>query len=429
MAKPTKKVEVKFFKNGATGHASLIIEADSKRILIDPGSSEGPDKDKLMQFYDVDNLHAIVLTHYHGDHTNLLEPILQTGKFNGVIVCHKVTADIVCAPFSGIKARDQFRTIEYDSSLQFLDDFKVTLFEAGHVLGSAILYFEFPGKTVVVTGDLGAGFLPIVREPVSAFPRGRTVDLLVVDAKQAGKPREIDYRFHPLGDIIYRKLQDSFYFDDGNVLIHTPFLQIPVLLYCLNYIFSNPAYVDLQTKIANVYLEPNPATEKLLEIFHTYRYLIDDRDKEYVIRDGDFFGFDRLIKQLPENQQIFRSIIITIKNSKFIKLFRQYRESPKHDVLLLNHNIYSVLGANNIKLIDRNCNIQIKRLPNLHYHPDVDELINWCRKIKDSVGVNCFVFYHYKNLEAAKQLRNQFRDAIGGRAFLAHSLNNDMIAA
>ena len=125
------KINLKFFANIAPQLASILIEIDGKRILIDPGRNEGrTHANEVLPGYELEKLDAIVITHYHGDHSNLLDEILGTGKFNGPIISHSATADII-QTYYGIdkKANAQFIRLNYGEKFALFGDNFLTLYD------------------------------------------------------------------------------------------------------------------------------------------------------------------------------------------------------------------------------------------------------------------------------------------------------------
>jgi Cft2 family RNA processing exonuclease len=420
-------VSLKFFsEKNYLELATLLIEFDGKRILIDPGLNQRCYPiDKMLSNFNIPTLDAIVITHYHGDHANLTKRILGRNEFKGQILCHKATADVLYPYFDIKRQPDQFEKLGYDQTYQLSDNIGVTLFNAGHVLGSSILYFALGEKVLIISGDLGTKFLPIVPKPCSDFG-SKPIDLLILDGKQAGKERHYKEDEYCFGDVLYYKLNDCFMLDDGNVIIYSPVLQIPILLYCLNYIFNKQKYIKWCRKIENVYLDANQTLRELLSIFHHYRDLFDQDEVENMPKDSHLFDFSKLQMSLPRETDIRRSIIITANRNKFANLFKQFRSSEKNDVLLLNNNIHYALDKN-LDLIDRNCNIQIKRIPSLHYHPDTRELIDWCQEIRKLAEIKNIVLYHYQNRSLLEQELPKFKETLGEKIELVHQLEHDSI--
>jgi len=306
------QVNVQFFPDIAPIHPGIILEIDGKRILVDPGPDDYKRKSfYILSKYDIENLDAIIITHYHGDHSSLIQKILVSRKFKGPVICHSATAEIMGAYYDDVEQySEQFIKLDYGKSHDLFGKILINLYEAGHVLGSSMVSIKVGNKNIVITGDLGAESLPLVRKPEMIFT-SIPIDILVVDAKQVGKKKIIDSKEFPVGKILYHKIKDCFLFDEGNILIYAPLIQIPNLLYCLNYIFENKKFKDIHNKVSFIYLDPQPKLIKLLEIFKNYSFLFDREEPEHVPYDINLLSFDKLKMSLPVNRTVQNSIIIT----------------------------------------------------------------------------------------------------------------------
>lgn len=413
-------VKFSFFTEVLTESPAILVEYSGKRMLIDPGqpNHRSPGLQRLLN-QELHTLDALILTHYHGDHVSLLQNMLPLKKFKGAIYCHPATREIISSYYSGIQAAaSQFKDLKYRQEIELFPGVSLTLYDAGHVLGSSIIYLRFENKRIIVSGDLGADALPIVRPRCEHLPE-HPVDLLLLDGKHVSHPREVKI---PIGDVLYHKLQDCFLFDDGNVIIYAPMVQIPMLVYCLNYIFNCTKYRDLHQKVKKVYLDPQPKVLQLIDIFKSYEHLFDRDETERVVDDKNPFEFGRLEKRLPGmNHWTERSILITPNRAHFKKYFKKFKKDERHDVLLLNQNIYYALEKSN-DLIDAECNIQIKRLPFLHYHPDLHELSDWFQKVTEKGPVKQIIFYHYKDKEAIEKEKKQIAPLFGDSFRFVHQL-------
>ncbi len=425
--KDSSEIVVKFFTDAYPELATILIEGAGRRILIDPGINQRfYTTDQMIGRYDVGHLDAIILTHYHGDHCNTLSKILARDVFKGVVICHSATADVVRAYFHIPSFPDRFRSIEYGAPFSMGDGATVTLYNAGHVLGSSIVYLQLGDKTVMITGDLGSKSLPIVRAPHTRFP-ARPIDLLLLDAKQAVIDREAKIKTWTLGDILYAKLRDCLQFDDGNILIYSPLTQIPMLLYCLNYIFNKRKYLDVSLDISNVFVETDNLLIELLRIFDHYQHLFDREEPEYVASDRQPFSFRKLNLSLPNLEQSLQQAVLIIHyRPTFIKFFNQLKRYDKNDVLLLNENIFHALEGQTHH-ITRDCNIQIKRLPFLHYHPDLAELSAWQQAVQERAPINQTVLYHYRDVARINEIQQHLQNTVKCPVHPIHQLTNHQL--
>jgi len=425
--KNSSRIKVRFFPEISLLHPGVLLEFAGKRILVDPG----PDTDKRKAYYAIDRyrvhqLDAILLSHFHGDHAGLIKMILDTGQFKGPVICHPATADIVQAYYHGVRPfANQFVKLDYGVRYHLFDSVEVHFFNAGHVIGSSIISIQMGTKNITITGDLGARSLPLVRDPDTTFPV-TAIDLLIIDAKQIHKKKFLDSSAYPVGDILYHKIKDCFLFDEGNILIYAPLVQIPSLLYCLNYIFESHKFQDIHQKVAAIYIDPQPKLLELCNIFKNYSFLFDRDEAEYVMTDSNPLDFDKLRYALPPEMNLRRSVIITPNRNVFVRYFEKLKRSEENDVLLLNDTIFHALKDSSTR-IDRFCNIQIKRLPFLHYHPDVKELCGFCTKLDKAVGVEQIVLYHYRDQRPVERLSNELAARIPGTVQMMHELKNNVI--
>lgn len=164
-----------------TGSSYVLTSGSGRSILIDLGMFQGlPEIDKLNYLpyeYDCSTLSGAILTHAHLDHCGRL-PILVPRGFKGNIWMTPSTKDLTALSLmdsARIATEDKtkvlydqqlaektityFKTIDYRSSFE-VGDFRISMRDAGHILGSAILEIEdlksdSPWRKLVFSGDLG----------------------------------------------------------------------------------------------------------------------------------------------------------------------------------------------------------------------------------------------------------------------------------
>lgn len=171
--------------------ACYLLETDATKLLIDCGLFQCPrfceQKNEQPFPFNADALNALILTHAHIDHIGRVPKLVGEG-FYGKIYSTKPTKDFAAIMLSdslGIlekearsENRDVFYTekdiiktlslwegVEYHHSFT-VGDTTITLRNAGHILGSALVEIEVPsreGKTkIVFTGDLGNSPNPLI---------------------------------------------------------------------------------------------------------------------------------------------------------------------------------------------------------------------------------------------------------------------------
>ena len=182
---------MKLYFHGGTGTvtgANYLLESGGERILIDCGLHQGghfAEKQNFDKFpFDPKTVKAVFITHAHLDHTGRL-PKLYAEGFRGQIFSTPPTRDLgelilldsehILSKEAEREKRESFFTVENVKAVMELwravpyhepftvGPFKIEFYDAGHILGSAIIVVEAEGKRIVFSGDLGNFPAPIIK--------------------------------------------------------------------------------------------------------------------------------------------------------------------------------------------------------------------------------------------------------------------------
>src|SRR5262245_30533210 len=209
-----------------------LIEVNGRRILLDCGLYQGRRDEARKRnshiIHDPKQLDCVILSHAHMDHAGNLPTLVRAG-FRGPIHCTAATADVTAvmimdsakiqqedAEFLNKHKRrrgepiieplydleDAERTAKQLTSQKYFQPFEpvrgvhVTFWDAGHVLGSAIVQLDVETdrlgenavgpRRLVFTGDLGRNNLPILRDPMTV----RDVNLLISESTYGDRLHE-----------------------------------------------------------------------------------------------------------------------------------------------------------------------------------------------------------------------------------------------
>lgn len=191
-----------------TGSAHLL-QIDNKKILMDCGQFQGPWEIERRNYEALPcspkTLHAMILSHGHLDHCGRI-PLLTKNGFKGPIYSTPPTRDIARLILldsahvlkeefqwkhrklmrMGIKAQEPLYSMEdvyysmdtfnhqigYNQTVKLCTkpEIRLTLYDAGHILGSSQIYLEYENEhgtpqTLLYTGDLGDGGRPLMSDP------------------------------------------------------------------------------------------------------------------------------------------------------------------------------------------------------------------------------------------------------------------------
>jgi len=199
------------FLGGArqVGRSCILLQTQESKILMDCGMDVGTSsKDRFPYFniseFDIKTLDAVIISHAHLDHFALL-PYLYKMGYRGPCYMTTPTRDIaalLALDFVGVaykKAEAPLYTLtdikemvrhsivlEYNSVTDITKDVRLTLYPAGHALGSAMVHLNIGNgfHNLLYTGDYKYGPTRSLDPAVSNFPRMET---LITEATYGGK--------------------------------------------------------------------------------------------------------------------------------------------------------------------------------------------------------------------------------------------------
>jgi KH/beta-lactamase-domain protein len=192
------------------GRAAFILSTPETRVLIDCGDKPGAaDEVPYLQVPEAlgagaNTLDAVVLTHAHLDHSALV-PLLFKYGYDGPIYTTEPTRDLMglltldyldvaakegrTPPYDSSMVRETIKhtiPLEYGNVTDIAPDIKLTLHNAGHILGSAISHFHVGDGlyNVAFSGDIHYRDTRLFNGAVNDFPR---VETLVLESTYGGR--------------------------------------------------------------------------------------------------------------------------------------------------------------------------------------------------------------------------------------------------
>ncbi len=192
------------------GRAAFILSTAETRILIDCGDKPGAEGEvPYLQVPEAlgagaNNIDAVVLTHAHLDHSALI-PLLFKYGYDGPIYTTEPTRDLMglltldyldvaakegrTPPYESSMVREAIKhtiTLEYGDVTDIAPDVKLTLHNAGHILGSSIAHFHIGDGlyNVAFSGDIHYDDTRLFNGAVNEFPR---VETLVMESTYGGR--------------------------------------------------------------------------------------------------------------------------------------------------------------------------------------------------------------------------------------------------
>ncbi len=188
------------------GRSAHLLTTQNSRILIDCGIDPGSDRTPFFnapEIQPLDALDAVVVTHAHLDHCGLIPTLIKYG-YTGPIYSTAPTRDLMTLMLlDAIKVTNQeARRSLYDSShvrelvsrsiplrygetTDIAPDVRLTLHNAGHILGSSICHFHLGDGdyNMAYTGDLKFERTWLFNPATNRFPR---LETLVMESTYGG---------------------------------------------------------------------------------------------------------------------------------------------------------------------------------------------------------------------------------------------------
>jgi hypothetical protein len=195
------------------GRSAILLQTRESNILIDCGLNPGA-TNPINAFprldapqFDLDALDAVIISHAHLDHCAIL-PFLFKYGYDGPVYCSAPTSALMTllqldyldvlskqgmmAPYNQKDVRETvLHTIplRYGVVTDIAPDVRLTLHNAGHILGSSIVHLHIGEglHNIVYTGDYKYAKTMLLQPASTQFPRVETI----ITESTYGAPRDV----------------------------------------------------------------------------------------------------------------------------------------------------------------------------------------------------------------------------------------------
>lgn len=437
-----------------TGSAHLLTLDDGKKILLDCGLYQGGDEDmetfNREWLFDPAELHAVVLSHAHIDHSGRLPKLVRDG-FRGRIYGTSATRDL-CAimlmdsawiqvkdaeyehrktgrkveplyePEHARRTMDHFVTFPYGQWFPVHEDVDVQLQDTGHILGSASVTLRIRRQGLKDTwlgfsGDIGRPDRPILRDPVPMPP----LDYLICESTYGNK------RHEPNEDQDARLLEiirSTCVERKGRLII--PAFSVGRTQELVHRI-DRMEHDGRLPQDVRIYVD-SPLAVNATDIFRAHPECFDEDLLHYLYRDPDPFGFGRLhyITDVEDSKRlngVDSAIIISasgmITAGRIKHHVRNNIEDPDSTILIVGYcapyTIGGLLaaGAERIRIFgeEKRVRARVEVLNGFSAHGDQAEMIDFLR-LQDPERLRTLWLVH-----GDPERQRGFREALAEKGF------------
>lgn len=292
---------------GSVTGANFLFDVGGKKILIDCGLTHQGARcyvEDSSFSYDPRDIDVLIVTHAHADHIGKIPRLVQEG-FSGIIYSTPATRDLSTVMFDDAlkilteeaeelgcdplytkgdvaHALQLWRTLEYHQPFVLGDGVTVEFYDAGHILGSAMVHCERDGRAIIFTGDLG-------NSPELILPdteKIHDIQYLLMESVYGDRNHENRRnRTEKLAHVLRENHRRG-----GTLLIPTFALQrAQILLYEINKLVENHLVPEMP-----VYFDA-PLAQRVTDIFRHYRKLYNTRVQGEIMRGDDIFDFPQFV--------------------------------------------------------------------------------------------------------------------------------------
>ncbi len=397
------------------GRSCFLLETPTSKVFLDAGVKvDGKDEGAYPYLnsinFSLDELDGVIVSHAHLDHSGFI-PYLYEYGYEGPVYSTEPTRDLMTLlqkdyvkishregespPYTEKNIKKQLMhsiTKSYGEVTDITPDIRLTLHNAGHILGSSIshLHIGEGEHNLVYTGDLKFGYTELLNPAHTNFPR---VETLLMESTYGGQnDRQKDTR---KGKKELMKIIEETTNQNGIALIpvfgvgRAQVIMLILEEYHKKNDFDIPVYIDGMTKEASA-------------IHTAYPELLKKNVKNRILHDDSPFDSEIFQRVDPdEREEIIergKSVVLSpsgmMSGGPVIEYFKNITEDPKNSVIFVGYQAKGTLGrkvekgAEKVALEDRNgeikeyeVNARVESLKGFSGHADINELLGYYKKL------------------------------------------------
>ncbi len=450
-------MKIEFLGAARTVTGSMhLLTLNGHRLLLECGMFQGRRQESFERNrhlpFDPAGIGAMILSHAHIDHSGCIPSLVKNG-YRGNIYATPATRDLCSAMLRdaayiqeqdahylnkkraktgeppvepvytmahAVQSLQHFVSIGYKRPFSVLPGVTATFYDAGHILGSAIVALEVEEGNrrlrFAFSGDLGRKDLPILRDPTLIEP----VDCFITESTYGnrlhGSPAEAEQEL--------RRVVNETYQRGGKIII--PAFSVgrtQEIVYALHRLSNAhkipklPIFVD------------SPLSTNVTEIFRLHPECYDRETIDFLNTSGDRdpFGFHRMryIREVEDSKALNflrePAVIISAsgmcENGRILHHLKNNIEDARNTVLIVGWQAPHTLGR---RLVERQPTVHIfgaeyslqanvEIISGFSAHADRNELLAYIDHLSQADGRLKHVFVVHGEEESALALADGIR--------------------
>ncbi len=190
------------------GRSAVFLQTPESRVLLDCGINVASDNEAYPFLeapeFKIDELDAVIVTHAHLDHSGLVPWLFKMG-YRGPVYCTLPTRDIMSLLqldmvkimrsegkdpiFTSEEVREMVKhtiCLGYDEVTDVTPDVRITLYNAGHMLGSSMVHMHIGNglHNLLYSADMKFARTRLLEQAETRFPR---LETLMIESTYGGR--------------------------------------------------------------------------------------------------------------------------------------------------------------------------------------------------------------------------------------------------
>jgi KH/beta-lactamase-domain protein len=401
------------------GRSCMVVETEESCVLLDCGISAGANQPYYAypridsDDFDIDKLDAVIVSHAHLDHCGFV-PFLYKYGFDGPVYCSEPTSVLMTLlqldyldvgnkeggylPYDQKDVREVVMhtiPVKYGVVTDVAPDIKLTLHNAGHIIGSSIVHLHIGEglHNLVFTGDFKFARTMLLEPAACSFPR---VETLIMESTY-GAPEDVMSDRETVEGKLARIVNETAE-KGGKILIPTLAVgRAQEIMLVLNNYMKNKLIKELP-----IYLEGMISEATAIHTAYP-EYLARDLREQILYKDINPFQSDYFtnVDHPADREKIAAgepAIILAtsgmMEGGPAIDYFRYLAGDERNSLVFVSYQVEGTLGnrlkngAREVSLMGRNgkveaykVNLRVESVEGFSGHSDRNQLFGFLKRI------------------------------------------------